>query len=101
MGFAFRSLDAASATGGGDVVDLREPCVVSMVLTRTLTGSPSPAQVQLQGSVDGTVWLTYGSTDSASTFQVDNKVVRYIRANLNTFGGSGTVTADISVVRTS
>lgn len=94
------SLNAATSTGPGAVVDLG---VVrsSHTLQTTVTGTPSGATVTLEGSLAAAgPWATL-ATSTSTTGDVQTatgKAVRYVRANLTvlTGGTAPTVTALIA-----
>ncbi|HZP55041.1 hypothetical protein [Actinocrinis sp.] len=94
------SLNAATATGPGAVIDLG---VVrsSHTLQTTVTGSPTGVTVNLEGSLTATGPWTTLATSTSTTGDVQTatgKAVRYVRANLTvlTAGTSPTVTALIA-----
>jgi hypothetical protein len=94
------SLNAATATGAGPVVDLG---VVrsSHTLQTTVTGAPTGVSVNLEGSlaVGGPWAVLANSTSTTGDVQTaSGKAVRYVRANLVTLTGgtAPTVTALIA-----
>lgn len=66
----------------------------------SVTGIPTSVVVVLQGSHDGLTWTDIGSVNSASGGLVntssDGALVSWIRADLRTLVGNGTVTATIA-----
>lgn len=93
------SLNAVTAPGAGSVTDLGVVRSVHSMQT-SVTGSPSAATVNLEGSLNGTLWATLAtSTSTTSDVQTaSGKAVRYVRANLTTLTGgtAPTVTALIA-----
>lgn len=94
------SLNAATATGPGTVVDLG---VVrsSHTMQTTVTGAPASVSVNLEGSLAaaGPWAVLANSTSTTGDVQTaTGKAVRYVRANLVTLTGgtSPTVTALIA-----
>lgn len=105
-----KSLDAVTSTGAGSVLDLGGIASTFQVVvsgTGFATSNPlSSYTVELQGSLDGTIWYSVGASQTASTgdprFGVTTSgyLARYIRANLIQLvpgGGSPVITAVIAV----
>lgn len=96
------SLNAATSTGPGSVITFDEPkSAVSMQVV--VTGSPTDADVVIEGSLDGTTFTTltastnYASSHNGEIASFSGKPVLAVRANLTTLigGSSPTVTAKI------
>jgi hypothetical protein len=112
----FTALASASSTGPGAVVDLNGTSNEFSMFVVT-SGSPSAAEVQLEGSHDGVNWFDLPVAISAITGNVASTeftngqvesylpgaqvkpFARYVRANLETLTGgtSPTVTATVAV----
>lgn len=105
-----KSLDAVTSTGAGSVLDLGGIANTFQVVvsgTGFATSNPfSSYTVELQGSLDGTIWYSLGTTQTASTgdsrlgLTTSGYLARYIRANLVQLvpgGGSPVITAFIAV----
>jgi hypothetical protein len=103
-GEAFTSLNAATATGAGDVAAVAGSAALGGVPKKIawevrVTGSPSAMQVDLEGSLDNSNWYqidTY-NTVANTLRQVVDKAAKFVRARLVTLtgGSSPTVTARI------
>jgi len=94
-------LDAAVATGTSPTWTLnRTPR--NHTIQITITGAPTAVTVDLEGSLDGTTWVSLAShvmsaaelTAAKALFHVGNKPTRRVRINLKTLtaGSSPTVT---------
>lgn len=96
----YESLNAATSTGAGTVIDLGVVRSTHTMQT-TVTGAPSGVSVTLQGSLASTgPWLVL-ATSTSTTGDVQTatgKAVRYVMADLGslTGGTSPTVTAYIA-----
>lgn len=96
------ALDAVTAIGPGPSIDLGRIMSIH-TLVRVLTGSPTSANVSLEGSHDGANWFTLASATTSSAIEVahgQQRAVRYVRANLTTLSGgtAPTVSATIASV---
>lgn len=95
------SLNAATTTGAGSEIQFDKPkSDISMQLT--ITGSPSTVQVDLQGSLDGSTYISINSeyvSSPPSPYSIfvfsTGKPVASVRANVISLSGgtSPTVTA--------
>ncbi len=96
------SFTAKSATGAGSALD-GLAVRANAVMVVTTSAGVSAGSVQLQGSLDGTNWVSLGSavsTTAASTSTsvvVTGAYVRYVRANVATAITGGTVAALVGV----
>ena len=96
------SLSAVSATGAGTALD---GLVVraSAVATVTTSAGVSAGSVVLEGSLDGTNFVTLGSavstTSASTTYTVaaTNVFMRYVRARVATAITGGTISAAVGV----
>ena len=98
---ASKSLSAVTATGAGSTIDFGVP-VRTATLQTVVTGSPTTVACTLQGSNDGSNWVTLAtstSTTGDAQYSVD-KPFRFLRANLGTLTGgtAPTVTAWVAAV---
>jgi hypothetical protein len=97
MSLPFTSLNAATAAGPGASNDLETVSNAhTMVVSCTGSTSPFTANYVLEGSHDGTAWISLvngsfgaGATVSSISTSVGSALVRYVRANL-TFISGGT-----------
>ena len=97
--------DALSANGSTGHISVlapdSKPCEKFTVVT-AVTGSPTDADVDLEGSIDGTVWFSLSgviTAHSAGTMtHVINRPVWYVRATLTNLAGGTTPTITVSVV---
>ncbi len=104
-GTPYVSLNAASSTVPGTVYAL-QPSVYSYTWT-VATGEPvTSATVNLEGSLDGSTWYvldiasTSDSNWSAGEMRhVVNKPANYLRLNLVSIAGGGSITGKISLFR--
>jgi hypothetical protein len=113
-GYKGLSLNAAAATGAGDIIDLYVPRSVHTMQV-TITGGPTAVIVALEGSLDRTNFRVMTSWDLAAPLVSGDMVtasvfagtgiraypaVPYVRANLTTLTGgtAPTVTALIAGV---
>lgn len=105
MGVPFQSLNAASATGAGAAHDLG--VLADHHTMFVLTTGGATWTVVLEGSHDGSAWLSLGQASGSSagpvqvttpTSDIPGILVRHVRANLTvlTGGSSPTVTATIA-----
>jgi hypothetical protein len=100
MALVAKSLDAATSTGPGTLVEFDVPkSIFSMEVVAD--GSPSSVVVTLQGTLDGTHFVTLGTVSlSGNDFNIIHATSVYVavRANLTTLSGgsSPTVTATIA-----
>jgi len=99
------SLSGVSSVGAGSTCDLTEVAdshtiVVAVSWTSITGGSPS-VSVDLEGSHDGSNWVTLvncgvslsgAGGGSATNFASASGIVRYVRANFIQFSGSADVT---------
>jgi hypothetical protein len=96
----FNLLTAKTSTGvdASRVYALDRVCR-SFTMFKTIVGVFSALVVALEGSIDGTNWFTLGtdSTTAAGVTHVIDKPVLFIRANVTTFTGGTSVSADIIV----
>jgi hypothetical protein len=95
-------LDAADSTTVTDHEELAG--VHRFTLQARSTGSPTSANVVLQGSVDGSVWATILDVDATTSASESGEAgpFKYIRINLATLSGgsSPTVTASVMAAAT-
>lgn len=96
------SLNAATGTGAGSVIDFITP-VVTATLQTVVTGAPVTVSCTLEGSNNATNWITLAtstSTTGDAQYSVD-KPFRFLRANLGTLTGgtAPTVTAWIAGIQ--
>lgn len=101
----FKSLSAVTATGAGAAFALGA-AKRTFGLQVTVTGAPTAAVVDLEGSLDGSTWdaigtwsIGAGQASGDIVFVVDRPVL-HVRANLTTLTGgtAPTVTAYICAV---
>ena len=95
MGYVLRLLDGVTATGEGPVVDLRE-LKSHFTGIRFYTGTVTTLQMALRGSLDGEHWFSLSALDSTPV-TVSTHQVRYIRADVDAYSGTGPVYADVAV----
>lgn len=105
----FKSLDGASSTGAGSVLDLGGLAKdLQLVYSASGFASSSPFSsmtIAIEGSLDGTVWyrlVDVGPVQSGepSILTSSSKLARFVRANLTQLapgGGSPVITAVIAV----
>lgn len=93
-------LSAKTATGVDTtrVVALDRVCR-SFTMYKTIVGVFSALVVALEGSIDGTNWFSIGtdSTTAAGVTHVADKPCLFLRANVTTFTGGTSVSADVIV----
>jgi len=99
---AIKLLDGATATGASTSHAVRMKPRNHTIQT-TITGAPTAVTIDLEGSLDGTTFVSLASyiftaddlTAAAAMFHVVDKPVRFVRLNLKTLtaGTSPTVTA--------
>jgi hypothetical protein len=90
----FKSLDAATTVGPGEIRDL-EGAFTKHTIEVIVTGNPV-VEVKLHVSLDGQIWKVLGSTITKTDHEtVQSGPWRYVRANLNSISGGTdpTVTA--------
>lgn len=117
MKLPFVSLNAATSTGEGAARDLERP-TRRFTMAVSAAGSPSSVVVDLEGSLDGSFWLSLGRQNGVGLLTVGPDpywvggntysgtemrhahFVRYARANVVTLSGgsSPTVTALIAPI---
>lgn len=102
-GSVYTCLNAATSTGAGTVYSLT-PAVHSYTMSVATSGTVTAATVNLEGSLDNVHWYPLGvaaSTDanwsSGEMIHVAFKPVNYIRANLVSISGGGSITATVSI----
>lgn len=98
MALSGMSLNAATATGPGAAISFDVPHASHSVFL-SATGSPSTAQVALEGTVNGTDWFAIGTATLSNPWtNVGNLPLVAARANLTALSGgtSPTVSAWIA-----
>ena len=94
------SLNAATTNGAGATLALDTVKSIHTIVV-SYTGAPTSVLVDLEGSLDGTVWATLDEFDYASSSASARTVrasVKNVRANLVSHAGSLAVTAKIASV---
>jgi hypothetical protein len=94
------SLNAVTADGAGSTLALDTVKHVHTMVV-SYTGTPSSVRVNLEGSLDGTVWAVLDEFDYASSSASARTVyasVKNVRANLVSHSGNLTLTAKIASV---
>ncbi len=103
-GEAFTSLNAATATGPGDVAAVGGAAPLGGVprkiaWEKRVTGAPTAVQVDIEGSLDNSNWYQLDTENTTgNTFrEITQRGAKFIRARLVTLTGgtSPTVTAKI------
>ena len=85
----FTSCNNVNVTGPCSQLNISAHPMTKHTWTIVWTGGPSSAQVNFEGSIDGTNWFILDSsiTTSSEMRHVVNKGVMYYRANVVTFSG--------------
>lgn len=94
------SLNAVTTNGAGSTLALDTVKSIHTIVV-SYTGTPSSVRVNLEGSLDGSVWATLDEFDYASSSASARTVrasVKNVRANLVSHVGSLAVTAKIASV---
>ena len=96
MPLVMKSLDAATAAGAGAELMFDVPRAPN-VMQFQVTGSPTGFSCFLEGTLDGTNWLSLSGSGDPTQFIVSTIPVIGIRANVHQLdgGSSPTVTATI------
>lgn len=92
-------LDAAAATGAGSTYQT-DRVYADHGWMITVTGAPTGVSVTLQGSLDGSAWVTL-DTSTITTQEirfVTAKPVVFVRANLGTLTGGTSPTVSVDYV---
>jgi hypothetical protein len=92
------SLNAVTGDGAGTALSF-EAVLHRHTMVVSYTGTPSSVRVNLEGSLDGTVWAVLDEFDYASSSASARTViasVAYVRANLVSHFGNLTLTAKIA-----
>lgn len=94
----------AAATGGVKKIFELEHSTSLHTVQTVFTGSITALTIDLEGSLDGTTFFQLAQdafseaeiTAKAAMFHVVDKLVEYIRINISTLTGTGTVTCKYS-----
>ena len=85
-------LDSVTGTGTGNSIATGGPdgpSATFSVVVSYATAAPTGATVELEGSIDGTTWVSIGSTTDVTTtavyFIVTNSPFPQIRGNLSAY----------------
>lgn len=104
-GTPLRTLNGVGAAGPGTSYAL-QPSVYSYSFTVIPVGSVSACTVNLEGSLDGTAWFTLATVSTTDAnwangelVHVVNKPVNFIRGNLTSIAGGGSITATIALFK--
>lgn len=108
-------LSAVAATGAGSSYDIarvnpfaagRGSALSTFTVQITTTGAATAVTVDLEGSIDGSVWHSLAShvmtpgelTAKQAMFHVVNKPVVYIRGNMTTFTQAASETVTVTCI---
>ncbi|PSH05131.1 MAG: hypothetical protein CXZ00_02960 [Acidobacteria bacterium] len=105
IGTPYASLSAATATGPGTAFKV-QPASYSYTWTVVTGGTVTSATVNFEGSLDGSTWyvLDVASTSdtnwsSGEMRHVVNKPTNYLRMNVVSIAGGGSLTGTFSLFR--
>jgi hypothetical protein len=89
-------LSVGTASGAGTSVDMTtNPCAQFAMQIENQTGTTSAWNISQEGSLDGTVWISLQNSTSATGAAViiwtSGKPVRFMRSNVTSITGGGTV----------
>lgn len=90
----FAALNAVSATPAHNTL-MGQRYASKHTIQAKVTGSPTTATGQLEGSLDGTAWFDLSGAQDVSAnvmFHVANKPVRKVRFNLTALSGGSSPT---------
>ncbi len=104
-GEAFTSLNAATATGPGDVAAVSGVNPLGGVprkiaWEKRVTGGPTAVTVNIEGSLDNSNWYTLDTDNTtANTFkEITQRGAKFIRANLVTLTGGTSPTVTVRIL---
>ena len=100
MGAVVTRLNLLNAVAAADTVSdaVEVTGTTQYTVEAVTTGSPSSIEVQLQKSINGTLWVTFGSLQSQGHLAVTlEQPVKYIRLRLSTLSGGSSPTVSASL----
>jgi hypothetical protein len=104
-GYPYASLNAANSAGPGTIYSV-QPMMYSYTWTVAASGTISAATINFEGSLDGATWYmldqaanTDANWSAGEMRHVVNKPINFLRLNLVSIVGGGTVTGKISLFR--
>jgi len=94
-------VSAASTSGAKKIFQLEHASEIHSIQV-TFTGSITALVISIEGSLDGTNFVSLAShtltaaeiSAKLSLFHIVNKLVSYVRGNITTLTGTGTVTVE-------